>query len=235
MKTFKILLILTLIISCKNQSKKKDLAKPDLSEQNEGLDLENLNKAKVSIKYFITKDWLKDSGAYQPISWSKLEIINGLDFKYKVAHQFKGMSKFYTKTKVIDSLVIYDMTFNISDQYKVISATKTDEYSEHYDKQGLPYQMFSNKELQKIGLKYGFDMILYKNNKNKLSFVGGGIEFPETIGISKEKWSSENSIKISPELIKMTDTIEYCTDLIGGDCIQFVFKEGKLNEIKNIP
>ncbi len=233
MKTFKILLLLTLLISCENQSKKNDLAKSDLSVQNKGLDLENLNKAKVSIKYFITKDWLKDSGAYQPINWSKLETINGLDFKYKIAHQFKGMSKFYTKTKVIDSLVIYDMTFNISDQYKVISATQTDEYSEHYDKQGLPYQMFSNKELQKIGLKYDFDMILYE--KNKLSFVGSDIEFPKTIGMSKEKWSSENSIKISPELIKMTDTIEYYTDLIGDDGIQFVFKEGKLNEIKNIP
>ena len=235
MKVFKILFLLALIASCKDPSKENDNTQPGLSVKNRELNLDNLNKSKISIRSFITQDWLKDSSTYEPISWSKLDTINGLDFKYKIAHQFKGISKFYTKTEIIDSLVIFDMTFNISDQYKVISVTQTDEYSEHYDKQGLPYQMFSNKELQKIGLNYDLDMILYENNKSKLSFVGGNIEFPKIIGISKEKWASGNSIKISPELIKTTDTIKYCTDLIGDECILFLFKEGKLNEIKNVP
>ncbi|CAM1345642.1 hypothetical protein [Tenacibaculum amylolyticum] len=235
MKLYKLLLLLA-IISCQGKEIKKDTS--NITEKTE-LTSKNTHKnstteSRKSILKYLKNQWLKDSSSYKPISWGILDTVNALKFKYKISHKYQTLGKSYYKNVAKDTLIIIDHTFTLDSNFNIISILNTQEYDKYYDSEGTPYQSYGNKELHKVGLENDYDIIRFSNNNNKLIIVGGDMMPLKLLGTTKKDWIKKSILGVKENLLQKTDTVEYCTDLIGEECFQYIFENKKLKEIKSL-
>ena len=237
MKIFHCFLLISIAFSCQKQESETTFQKTQPHDQETQVDQSSkevsinvLAECKKSISSYLKNEWLTDSSVYEPVSWGDLDTINALDFKYKFSHQYKSPGKIGAR----DTILLVNHTFTLTANFQISSVVETTAYDRYYDSDGLPYNMFGSRELQRIGIANGYDMVLYEREGNLLLIVGGDTRPSRSIGISKKAWISRNITGAREDLLQETDTVEYCTDLIGDECYQYVFRAGKLAEVNEV-
>lgn len=189
--------------SCKSKETGPDADLPSSNVQE--IDTVKLLKAQQAIETHIKSQAYHDSSSYESLKWGELQVVNALNFKYKISHQFKIQ---YKDSAQLNS---FDMTYHLDSIFTPqISGIETSIYSKYFDETGLPFQNFENREFQETAILNGLEMFIYLNDKNRLLISGGGKELAlnKTIGVSKQEWL-KSLAGVDLNLLAETDTVEY--------------------------
>lgn len=191
---------------------------------------------KNNVSSFIKEGLENDSTAYQAINWGNLDSLDALGFKYRIEHRYKSKGIFMSNNKFKNTIIQFDMTFLLDLNKEVVSTVDTKSYSKYFDLEGLPFNNYSTRELQKIGIKNDYSMVLFTNPSNRLLIVGGNREISKAVNISKYDWAKKYLKSASNSLLEKIDIIEYCENESSEECIEFIFQNDsllKVNQINN--
>jgi hypothetical protein len=234
----KIIIVLTSLIiltSC-NYTRKpttENAMRNDTSENSEMPVV--FNDSKDSSVYQVVDYLLKGAiikpDSYIPLSWSKVEILNTPSFKFRVSHKFIcsdfKLNPYYSGQKE------YDVVFHLDSVGKVVSMCLSKDYLKYYSKEGL-LCLYSSFEFEQIAIDNRFDQLYQKDNSNTISIVSAiAPMFIGKIGMTKAEFQKTNFKKLSINILKDIDTIDYCVDMSADDCRLYIFKNDTLVEIKN--
>jgi len=232
------LIFLTFIIilfSCNNSRK------PTPEDATQKITKENIeipivfNNSKDSSVFqvvdYLLKKVIDKPDSYKPLSWGKVEIMNTPSFKFRVSHKFIcigfELDPFYTGQKE------YDVIFHLDSLGKVVSMCQSSDYLKYYSKEGL-LSLYSSFEFEQIAIDNKFDQLYQEINSRTISIVSAlAPVFTGKIGMTKTEFQDINFKKLSINILKDIDTIDYCVDMSAEECRQYIFRNDTLVEIKN--
>ncbi len=225
MKQLSFIFLSILLLSCQNN------ASSEAGNKQPAVD-PFLHEVKTAIQSYIQDDWIKDPPAYKAGKWGKLDTVDAVDFTYKISHQFFARKNNLRSTDDADSLLALNKVFLLDKNLSIVNHVDTKDYGDYYDEEGLPYRLFGDKTLQRIGRKNGFDRVQFKNGKSILTIVGGIRQLSQETGTSKDAWIEANLAGTPAGLLADTDTVEHCDDLSGQVCHLYIFEKGKLKKVE---
>jgi len=229
------LTFLILLISCNNSRK------PTTENATQNVTKENIeisvvfNDSKDSSVFqvvdYLLKKAINKPDSYEPLSWGKVEILNTPSFKFRVSHKF--ICSDFELDPYFPGQKEYDVIFHLDSVGKVVSMCQSSDYLKYYSKEGL-LSLYSSFEFEQIAIDNKFDQLYQEDNSKTISIVSAlAPDFTGRIGMIKTEFQEINFKKLSINILKDIDTIDYCVDMSAEECRQYIFRNDTLVEIKN--
>jgi hypothetical protein len=229
------LAFLILLVSCKNIKSPTNESATQRAA-NETIDMPIVFNDSNDNSVFQVKDYLINKAinkpeTYKPLSWGKVEILNTPSFKFRVTHKFIcgdfKLDQHHSGEKE------YDVVFHLDSVGNVVAMCQSCDYLKYYSKEGLSC-LYSSFEFEKIAIDNKFDQLYQKENSRTISIVSAlSPVFIGKIGMTKTEFQKVNFKKLSIDILKDIDTIDYCVDMSAEDCRLYIFRNDTLIEIKN--
>ena len=242
MKQIIIFCLASLLISCNGKEKKQQLMveNPSLEIQSQTVETSRNQKkiekliyiAKTSGKRELKEKLITIPSSYKSISWSEFEEVNAPSFTYRMSHKLMCKGFFRRSDTTLKEC---EVVFHFNSSGEMVAAIEKNNYLEYYTNEGQNCSSFSSIELEKIGMKNKFDILLKNKRGSKLQVISALAPiFTGEVGITKKEFIQKNIRYVENNFLEGIDSIDYCVDMSGEDCRLYIFKGDTLNEVKNV-
>jgi hypothetical protein len=236
MRQILLLAFLVLLFSCNNKkSQTNESATQKLSKEKTEIAVvfnNSIDSSVYQVKDYLLKKAIKKPETYKPLSWGKIEVLNSPGSKFRVTHKF--ICSDFELDQQHSGEKEYDVVFHLDSVGKVVAMCQNSDYLKYYSKEGL-LCLYSSFEFEKIALDNRLDQLYKKDNSRAISIVSASSPvFTGKIGMTKGEFQKINFIKLSVDILKDIDTIDYCVDMSAEECRLYIFRNDTLIEIKTV-